>query len=143
VRVGGAWLGHLPRVRAVCGAEALGGLSDGVCASLPHVAHCRQGVAASTASQRQNASLEPPRARTTPTTTHRGIIIPPLPEKNAVQKFTMGSDFIEERRRALQVFVNRVAAHPVLKASREVQRFLESNEDEFAFEVARTQAVRA
>jgi sorting nexin-1/2 len=53
----------------------------------------------------------------------------------------MGTDFIEERRRALQVFVNRVAAHPVLKASRELQRFLESNEDEFAFEVARSTAV--
>jgi hypothetical protein len=34
---------------------------------------------------------------------HRGVIIPPLPEKNAVQKFQMGSEFIEDRRRALQV----------------------------------------
>jgi hypothetical protein len=34
---------------------------------------------------------------------NRGAIVPPLPEKNAVQKFTMGTDFIEERRRALQV----------------------------------------
>lgn len=71
---------------------------------------------------------------------NRGVIVPPLPEKNAVQKFAMGADFIEERRRALQVFVNRVASHPVLKTSRELQRFLESNEDEFAFEVARTAA---
>ena len=41
-----------------------------------------------------------------------------------------------------QVFLNRVASHPVLKASRELQRFLESNEDEFALEVARASAVR-
>jgi hypothetical protein len=34
---------------------------------------------------------------------HKGIIIPPLPEKNAVQKFQMSSEFIEDRRRALQV----------------------------------------
>lgn len=70
---------------------------------------------------------------------NRGVIVPPLPEKNAVQKFTMGSDFIEERRRALQVFINRVASHPHLKGSKELQRFLEANEDEFALEVARTQ----
>lgn len=37
-----------------------------------------------------------------------GIIVPPLPEKSAVQKFQMTSEFIEQRRRALQVFVNRV-----------------------------------
>jgi hypothetical protein len=33
----------------------------------------------------------------------RGVIIPPLPEKNAVQKFQMSTEFIEDRRRALQV----------------------------------------
>ncbi|GBF87488.1 sorting nexin [Raphidocelis subcapitata] len=71
---------------------------------------------------------------------NRGVIVPPLPEKNAVAKFTMGTDFIEDRRRALQVFINRVASHPALKPSRTLQRFLESNEDEFAFEVARSAA---
>ena len=39
-----------------------------------------------------------------------GIIIPPLPEKSTMQKFQMTSDFIEQRRRALQVFVNRVVS---------------------------------
>jgi sorting nexin-1/2 len=34
---------------------------------------------------------------------HRGVIIPPLPEKNAVQKFAMSNEFVEDRRRALQV----------------------------------------
>lgn len=39
---------------------------------------------------------------------NKGIIIPPLPEKNAVQKYQMSTEFIEQRRRALEVFVNRV-----------------------------------
>lgn len=34
---------------------------------------------------------------------NKGVIIPPLPEKNAVQKFQMQTEFIEQRRRALQV----------------------------------------
>ena len=34
---------------------------------------------------------------------HTQVIIPPLPEKNTVQKFQMSTDFIEQRRRALQV----------------------------------------
>ena len=37
-----------------------------------------------------------------------GIIIPPLPEKNAIQKYQMTSEFIEQRRQALQVYINRV-----------------------------------
>ncbi|KAL3151971.1 hypothetical protein ABBQ32_001094 [Trebouxia sp. C0010 RCD-2024] len=71
--------------------------------------------------------------------TNRGIIVPPLPEKSAVQKFQMTSEFIEQRRRALQVFINRVACHPALKLNRDLQLFLETSEDEFAHEVARAQ----
>lgn len=37
-----------------------------------------------------------------------GIIIPPLPEKNVVQKYQMTTEFIETRRMALSVFLNRV-----------------------------------
>lgn len=40
-----------------------------------------------------------------------GIIIPPLPEKNAIQKYQMTSEFIEQRRQALQVYVNRVVSY--------------------------------
>ncbi len=36
---------------------------------------------------------------------HKGCIVPPLPEKSAVQKWQMQADFIEERRRALQVLL--------------------------------------
>ena len=39
---------------------------------------------------------------------HAGIIIPPLPEKNVVQKYQMTTEFIETRRRALSVYINRV-----------------------------------
>jgi hypothetical protein len=39
-----------------------------------------------------------------------GIIIPPLPEKNVVQKYQMTSEFIEQRRQALHVYVNRVVS---------------------------------
>ena len=39
-----------------------------------------------------------------------GIIVPPLPEKNVVQKYQMTSEFIEQRRRALQVYINRVVS---------------------------------
>lgn len=34
--------------------------------------------------------------------------MPPLPEKNVVQKYQMTTEFIEQRRRALAVFINRV-----------------------------------
>ena len=34
---------------------------------------------------------------------HRGCILPALPEKSTVQKFQMQADFLEQRRRALQV----------------------------------------
>lgn len=39
---------------------------------------------------------------------NKGIIVPPLPEKNAVQKYQMSTEFIDQRCRALQVFINRV-----------------------------------
>lgn len=44
---------------------------------------------------------------------NKGIIVPPLPEKNAVQKYQMSMDFIEQRRRALEVFINRVVRQTV------------------------------
>ncbi|WIA39527.1 hypothetical protein OEZ86_005618 [Tetradesmus obliquus] len=74
---------------------------------------------------------------------HKGVILPPLPEKNAVQKFQMSQEFIEDRRRALQVFLNRVAAHPVLAKSASLQLFLEATEDTWAVEMARGQAAAA
>ena len=37
-----------------------------------------------------------------------GIIAPALPEKNVVQKYQMTTEFIEIRRRALSVYLNKV-----------------------------------
>ncbi|KAK9907498.1 hypothetical protein WJX75_004827 [Coccomyxa subellipsoidea] len=68
---------------------------------------------------------------------NRGIIIPPLPEKNVVQKYQMTTEFIETRRMALSVFLNRVAAHPALAQSKDLQNFLEASEEDWAIEVAR------
>ncbi|GAQ82374.1 SORTING NEXIN [Klebsormidium nitens] len=67
-----------------------------------------------------------------------GTIIPPLPEKNAMEKFRFSADFIEQRRRALDVFINRVAAHQMLRHSSDLQLFLEANEDVWAVETSRT-----
>ncbi|KAG2447746.1 hypothetical protein HYH02_007204 [Chlamydomonas schloesseri] len=71
---------------------------------------------------------------------NKGVIVPPLPEKSAVQKYQMSTDFIDQRRRALQVFVNRVASHPVLKDSRELNTFLQANEEAWMLEIAKWQA---
>ncbi|KXZ44879.1 hypothetical protein GPECTOR_61g832 [Gonium pectorale] len=71
---------------------------------------------------------------------NKGCIVPPLPEKSAVQKYTMATDFIDQRRRALQVFVNRVASHPVLKDSAELATFLQANEEAWMLEIAKWQA---
>ncbi|KAK9809757.1 hypothetical protein WJX73_003439 [Symbiochloris irregularis] len=68
---------------------------------------------------------------------NRGVILPPLPEKNVVQKYQMTNEFIEQRRRALAVFINRVAAHPGLQASTALQSFLEASEEDFALDVSR------
>jgi sorting nexin-1/2 len=71
---------------------------------------------------------------------YRGIIIPPLPEKNVVEKYKWNNDAIESRRAALQVFINRVAVHPALQDSPDLQLFLEASETEFAIESSRVMA---
>ncbi len=39
-----------------------------------------------------------------------GTIVPALPEKNVVEKYKMTTEFIETRRAALTVFINRVVS---------------------------------
>ncbi|KAK9196705.1 hypothetical protein WN943_004836 [Citrus x changshan-huyou] len=46
---------------------------------------------------------------------YKGIFIPPLPEKSAVEKFRFSAEFIEMRRQGLDLFVNRIASHPELQ----------------------------
>lgn len=65
--------------------------------------------------------------------------MPALPEKNVLEKYKMTTEFIEQRRAALQIFLHRLAAHPLLRCSTDLQLFLEANETEFAIEVSRTQ----
>ncbi|XP_020593764.1 LOW QUALITY PROTEIN: sorting nexin 1 [Phalaenopsis equestris] len=59
----------------------------------------------------------------------KGIFIPPLPEKSAVEKFRFSAEFIDMRRQALDVFINRVASHAVLKQSEDLRIFLQDNEE--------------
>uniref|UniRef100_A0A1D1Z2J0 Sorting nexin 1 n=1 Tax=Anthurium amnicola TaxID=1678845 RepID=A0A1D1Z2J0_9ARAE len=68
---------------------------------------------------------------------YKGIFIPPLPEKSAVEKFRFTSEFIEMRRQALDIFINRIASHPDLQQSEELRTFLQ--EDEEAMERVRSQ----
>ncbi|CAN6439180.1 unnamed protein product [Victoria cruziana] len=60
---------------------------------------------------------------------NKGIFIPPLPEKSAVEKFRFSAEFIELRRRALDIFVNRIASHPQLQQSEDLRIFLQEDED--------------
>lgn len=56
--------------------------------------------------------------------THPGVVIPPLPEKQAMGRFQ--EDFVESRRVALERFLQKVVAHPLLFDDADVRVFLES-----------------
>ncbi len=49
--------------------------------------------------------------------THRGYFIPPRPEKNPVEGQRAQQDFVEQRRAALQHYLEQLAAHPALSRS--------------------------
>lgn len=55
-----------------------------------------------------------------------GVIVPPLPEKQTVGRF--GSDFVESRRRSLEKFLERVAAHHEIGFSQFFVIFLQADE---------------
>ncbi|KAK1427144.1 hypothetical protein QVD17_15827 [Tagetes erecta] len=59
---------------------------------------------------------------------YKGIFIPPLPEKNSVEKFRFSAEFIEMRRQALDTFVNRIASHHELQHSEDLRTFLQTDE---------------
>lgn len=52
----------------------------------------------------------------------RFVCIPPLPGKQIAGRFEQ--EFIEERRRQLELWLNRICSHPVLCASYAVQHFI-------------------
>lgn len=60
---------------------------------------------------------------------YKGIFIPPLPEKSAVEKFRFSAEFIEMRRQGLDLFVNRIASHPELLQSEDLRTFLQADEE--------------
>ncbi|KAK6147220.1 hypothetical protein DH2020_018132 [Rehmannia glutinosa] len=59
---------------------------------------------------------------------YKGVFIPPLPEKSTVEKFRFSAEFIEMRRQALDVFVNRIASHHELQQSEDLRIFLQADE---------------
>lgn len=60
---------------------------------------------------------------------YKGIFIPPVPEKSAVEKFRFSAEFIEMRRQALDIFVNRITLHPELQKSEDLRTFLQAEEE--------------
>ncbi|PSS15905.1 Sorting nexin like [Actinidia chinensis var. chinensis] len=68
---------------------------------------------------------------------YKGIFIPPLPEKSTVEKYRFSAEFIEMRRQALDIFVNRIASHHELQKSEDLRTFLQA--DEQTMERARLQ----
>lgn len=68
-----------------------------------------------------------------------GVIIPPPPEKQAVGRFK--DEFIEGRRLALEVMLNKIARHQVLQNDPDFKIFLES--DSFSSDVKSSAAANA
>ncbi|KAL9186821.1 hypothetical protein ACHAXT_010541 [Thalassiosira profunda] len=63
-----------------------------------------------------------------------GSIVPPLPEKQAVSRFS--PEFVEDRRRALEKFLRRVVLHPELWCAECLATFLRA--DDVAFQHAKS-----
>lgn len=58
---------------------------------------------------------------------YRGYFIPPRPDKSVVESQVMQKvEFIEQRRAALEKYLARLAAHPVLRHSDELRKFLQT-----------------
>lgn len=58
--------------------------------------------------------------------TYRGFFIPPRPDKNVVESQVMQKqEFVEQRRVALEKYLCRLAAHPVIRRSDELRVFLQ------------------
>lgn len=57
---------------------------------------------------------------------YRGFFIPPRPDKNVVESQVMQKqEFVEQRRVALEKYLRRLLAHPVIKKSDELKVFLQ------------------
>lgn len=60
----------------------------------------------------------------------KGCLIPPLPDKALIGRFS--GEFINERRRGLNVFLDRIGQHPILSVSDDVELFLNGEESALA-----------
>ncbi|KAL7108928.1 hypothetical protein ACP275_06G143800 [Erythranthe tilingii] len=59
---------------------------------------------------------------------YRGFFIPLRPDKSVVESQVMQkNEFVEQRRAALEKYLRRLAAHPVMRVSEELRAFLESS----------------
>ncbi|XP_021716257.1 sorting nexin 2B-like [Chenopodium quinoa] len=57
---------------------------------------------------------------------YRGFFIPPRPDKSVVESQVMHKqEFVEQRRVALEKYLRKLAAHPVLRTSEELRMFLQ------------------
>ena len=57
---------------------------------------------------------------------YRGLFIPPRPDKSVVESQVMQKqEFVEQRRVALEKYLRRLAAHPVIRKSDELRVFLQ------------------
>ncbi|CAK9164141.1 unnamed protein product [Ilex paraguariensis] len=57
---------------------------------------------------------------------YRGFFIPPRPDKNVVESQVMQKqEFVEQRRLALEKYLQKLAAHPMIKKSDELRVFLQ------------------
>jgi sorting nexin-1/2 len=66
---------------------------------------------------------------------YRGVLIPPLPDKQVIAAVTgnrFSGDFINERRRGLEKFLNRIGVHQELQDSPDVELFLNAEDASFA-----------
>ena len=59
-----------------------------------------------------------------------GIIVPPLPEKAVMNRFS--AEFIEARRRSLERFMARCAEHPVIREDPTFRMFLAADDDKLS-----------
>lgn len=70
-------------------------------------------------------------------TDYPGTVVPPCPEKNQMQKLRKAPEFIEARRQALEVFVNKLCCHRTLRHSDLLRNFLEADEPSWTMEMHR------
>lgn len=69
-----------------------------------------------------------------------GAIVPHIPEKQAFKRFE--DDFVDARRKKLEVFINRVCAHKLLARSPYLEVFLVANDAKLAGEKSKEKGAR-